>query len=263
MKYHKHKFSALFLKITITVQLCVFTAIYSWAQKTEVTLATANWEPIFAESLPNGGVLTELTVETCKKAGFVCKVVFVPWKRAVENAKSGDYDGIMGGEVSDEFANHFAWTNAIAKNNEYLYVHSDSSITYPDGKFPEPYKVGLLTGSISIPALEGQGLRFEYVTKYEQNLKKLIAKRIDLMLINPVAMAELLKKNPSYQDQVKRIGPPIFEDNLHILISKKVAGYQTLIDKFNSSWESVKQDGTFESIIKKHGFTLEIIPKDL
>ena len=105
-----------------------------------------------------------------------------------------------------------------------------------------------------IPPFEGKNLRLYEVSTFDQNIQMLMLHRVDLMLINPVAMAELMKKYPEYSGKVKRIDPAVLEEKLYNLISKKRKDHVAVVNDFNRGLQEIKADGTFDEIVKKHGF---------
>ncbi|NOR23845.1 MAG: hypothetical protein GQ542_05525 [Desulforhopalus sp.] len=52
-------------------------------------MATLNWQPFYGENLPKNGFYAELSREAFKRAGYDLIITFVPWKRAVQMARTG------------------------------------------------------------------------------------------------------------------------------------------------------------------------------
>lgn len=69
-------------------------------------------------------------------------------------------------------------------------------------------------------------------------------------------MAKYLIKNkfPEYLDSLDWIEPPIEKTNLYLVISKKVNDARAKIEAFNLGLKQIKEDGTYDKIIKKRGF---------
>lgn len=262
MKMNRNSYMIVLGLLMLMTMLSIMNINPGWAQEKSVVLGAANWEPVYAKSLQNGGVFTELTVEAFRRSGYRCEVHFVPWKRALEVAKKGGYDGVMGGEHRKERLPYFLETDAIMTNKESLYCHSEKNITYATMSDLKPYLIGILRGS-SLVSFQEVGIKTEEVGTYEQNLKKLMTHRIDLMVVGQLTMRDLLKKFPEYQEKIKLLNPPMFEDDILNLISKKRQDANVIVAAFNRGLQEIKADGTFNTIIEKHGFTNELFPNDL
>ena len=55
----------------------------------EVKMVTVNWPPYFAQKLKGEGFVTKVIRESLKIKGHSLKVKYIPWKRAVKEAKNG------------------------------------------------------------------------------------------------------------------------------------------------------------------------------
>lgn len=61
------------------------------AEKAKIVLATGNWEPYYGETLPNGGIVTEIVRRAFRRVGYELEVKWRPWARAMEVTKQGKY----------------------------------------------------------------------------------------------------------------------------------------------------------------------------
>lgn len=109
-----------------------------------------------------------------------------------------------------------------------------------------------------VETLQAAGVPVEEVRTYEQNLKKLIAKRIDLMLSDQLMMAYLLTTYPEYQEKITPLSPPIQSTLLGLLISKTRPDHVAIVADFNRGLQEILTDGTFNQLVKKYGFTDEL-----
>lgn len=226
-----------------------------WAQEKSVTLATMNFEPLYGESLLEGGVVTALTREAFRRVGYRIDVQFMPWKRAIESTKIGDYDGVMGAVLNAERAPFFVATEAIVPYETVLFSRSEEIITYTDLSELKSYKIGTVRGISAEDILKAANLTFESVTEYEQNLKKLMAKRIDLMAGNNFLIPDLLKKYPEFEGKVRAVSPPLQTNPLRILVPKKNSNHTVIVADFNRGLQEIITDGTFNAIVNKYGFS--------
>ncbi len=249
-----HRF--IFLIGVLALLLTIGTAEPGYSQEKTITLATMNWEPEYGESLPEGGFFTALTREAFGRAGYRFDVKFVPWKRAFELAKNGDYDGLMGAVMSSEREPYFTATKEIVPYEDLLFSRADETITYTEFKDLKPYIVGIIRGTVNEKPLRAAGVTVDAVSRFEQNLFRLMIKRIDLMQADRFVMSNLLKQYPEYQGKVKTVSPPLLSTTLHNLISKKARpDHAAVVADFNRGLQEMLDDGTFEAIIVKFGFS--------
>lgn len=252
-------FQKTYLSILVTTLLVMIVSLAitekGWTQEKSITLATMNFEPLYGESLPEGGVFTALTREAFRRVGYRIDVQFMPWKRAIETTKRGDYDGVMGAVLNSERAPFFVATEAIVPYETVLFSRSEEIITYTDLSELQSYKIGTVRGISAENILKAANLTFESVGEYEQNLKKLMAKRIDLIAGNNFVIPDLLKKYPEFEGKVRAVSPPLQTRPLRIIVPKKNSHHTAIIADFNRGLREIITDGTFNAIVKKYGFS--------
>lgn len=63
-----------------------------------------------------------------------------------------------------------------------------------------------------------------------------------------------LKRQKGGADQLMPLAPAITINPLHNLISRKIANGQDMVDAFNKGLKMIQEDGSYDAILKKHGF---------
>ncbi|MCG8687850.1 MAG: transporter substrate-binding domain-containing protein [Desulfobacterales bacterium] len=221
-----------------------------------LTLATLNWEPFYSENLPEGGFFTALSREAFKRAGYDLKVEFMPWKRALEMAKTGKYDGILGAYHNTDRETYFVFPDAAAHNEEVFFQKKGSGISYKTLDDLKPYKIGGLDASAPMKELKEKGFKTEGLTKELSSIKKLHAGRIDLMIMGKQNLNFALKNMADYkpfQDAFEVLEPPFKSYGLYCPISKKRPDANEIVEKFNAALKEMKADGTYDEILTRFG----------
>jgi len=213
-----------------------------------------NWEPVYGEAQPEGGIYSALAREAFQRAGYQLEISFLPWKRALEDAKVGSYAGVQGAVMSAERDEFFLATDSLMIYEEMFYNHSDQPISYQKFEDLKPYTIGHIRGAVSTDIWRDLGITVEEVDDYEQNLKKLMANRIDLMAADKFVMGSLLKKNPQFEGKVEVILPAIYSVPLPIIISKAISDHIKIVEDFNRGLKDIREDGTFDAIVKRFGY---------
>ncbi|MGM0609050.1 MAG: substrate-binding periplasmic protein [Candidatus Muiribacteriota bacterium] len=221
-----------------------------------ITLATLNWEPFYGESLSEQGFFTALSREAFKRAGYNLKVEFLPWKRALEMAREGKYDGNLGAYFSNDRADTFYFTDPIAQNEEAFIQNKGRGIKFKNLEYLKQFKIGALRGGAQTAELREKGFDFEVVSDDILNIKKLHAQRVDLILMGKQQFLYLLETNKqlkNYKNSFDILEPPYKTFNLYCTITKKRSNGEKIVKKVNSSLESMKEDGTYNKILKRFG----------
>lgn len=249
---------------TNVILTIVFTSVFTLtllnqavcAEKRTIVLATMNWEPHYGENLPNGGFFTVICRTAFQRVGYDIEVKFVPWKRAVEGAKGGSYDGVLGGYFAEERTQYFLYTDAITEVEEILMSRKGAAISFTSLRDLSPYRIGGIRGGVIEAQWKATGyLTLENTKTYEQNLQKLVANRLDVIIGERKMWHYLLKtKHPEWRGRVEEVLPIIQKTYVYIFVSKKTSRYKTIVADFNRGLRAIKEDGTYEDIVHQYGF---------
>ena len=126
-----------------------------------ITLATLNWLPSFGEDLPEQGYFSALCREAFRRAGYELELKFIPWIRALEMAKYGYYDGVMGAYYNDERTRYFHFTDPIYQIREVFVVRKGFSVEYSELEDLMGMSVGIIKGYSYESELRSMGLELE------------------------------------------------------------------------------------------------------
>ncbi len=221
-----------------------------------ITFATLNWEPFIGEELPEKGFFSALTREVFKRAGYDMKLEFMTWNRALELARRGKYDGLLGAYYNEDREKDFYYPDPVAKSQEVFVQRKGSKISYTHFSELKKYKIGSLLGGASGAALREQGFNVEDTADEIMSLKKLKAGRIDLHVMGMQQFYYLtdtdafLKK---IRNEFEVVSPPYKEYDVYGPISKKTVDGENIVKKFNKALQEIKSDGTFDKIMIRFG----------
>jgi polar amino acid transport system substrate-binding protein len=224
-----------------------------------LVFATLDAPPYFGENLPDGGFYTELSREAFQRVGYTLEVEFLPWKRALELARQGDYDGILGMYYTEQRANDFIYTESIYDDEIVFFSRKGETITYTTLRDLTPYTIGVLLGAAEIERLKQEpDLTFIEASGQDINVKNLMAKRVDLVLCSRAYLLNVIATQfPEWSEAIEVVQPPYKVAEMHNVMSKKIADAATVAADFNRGLQMIKDDGTFDRILQKHGFGKE------
>ena len=227
-----------------------------FAQEKKITLATDPWPPYYGPDLENQGYFTELSKKAFQRAGYQCEVMFVPWKRALEMAKAGHYDGVLGAFFNEERTQWFTYSDPISETHIVFFTAKGRTIQYNSLKSLAHYKIGVINGYNYSPEFDNAVfLQKEAVHTVSQNIQKLIMGRIDLFIDSKeVTLWTLRTKFPEHIDKIQVVEPAFKVNKLYIPISKEVPLHEQIVQDLNDGIKKIKADGTFDTIMTHYGF---------
>lgn len=219
-----------------------------------ITLATLDWEPFFGEFLQGEGVFAALSREAFERSGYELMIKFVPWKRALEQAKTGYYDGLMGAYYNSERAPFFIYTDPVMQTEEVFLEKKGADIHFESLEDLKDLRIGTINGFSYNNDLLARGFRIDLVTDDISNIEKLYLERVDLIIIEKSRFLYLMENNRELTD-VKgsfHILTPSFQVfNLYCTISNRKQGARDIVNSFNRSLEEMREDGTYDRILRE------------
>jgi polar amino acid transport system substrate-binding protein len=222
-----------------------------------ITLANeTTWAPHYGKELNNGGYTTEIISEAMKRVGYDIKIKWLPWNRAVTLATKGIYDGLGACYYNDKRAKNFVYSNTIGDTKTVFFKLKKTKINYKSLKDLKDFKIGTSTG-YAYPKIftDAKFLKTINSPRLEINIKKLLKNRIDLVIGSKKVMQHYLNtKFPNDKDKIEILEPSVDSMPLYVAFSKKSKNYKQKVKDFNIGLDIIKKDGTFEKILKKHGF---------
>jgi polar amino acid transport system substrate-binding protein len=245
---------------TVNVILAAFVitiwSAQSMAGEKTVSLAVLNWEPYAGEKLKNFGFGVEIITEAFRRSGYTAIISFMPWIRALKDTEIGKYDAVGFAYYSDQRARTYTMSGPFSESSLEFCRHKDSSISYKTLQDLKSYRIGIVRGYVNTAEFDAAN----YLTKEETNsemlnLKKLLNKRVDLILIDKYVARFLIAKNfHNEQSEFVLIEPPLKIQPLYLMFSKKIKNHDLMCKDFNRGLQQISDDGTINKIMASHGF---------
>jgi len=214
------------------------------------------WEPYTGENLPAQGLASELVSTALARAGYESRIAIMPWPRALAMAYQGGADGVVAIWATQERRDKLQLSEAYY-SNRMVFLHLKGAAV-ATGSLDElkGLHIGVGRGYEYSDNFKSQaGLLLEPTDSVLQNLRKLAAKRLDLVLED----RQIAQYNLGlYSAQLPELGTievgdkAFFTLPLYFGVSRKRPDAAQLIARFNASLAAMKADGSYERIIKKH-----------
>ena len=247
----------------VALKGCSITSIIlaSWASHSayaqEIKLVTGNdYKPYADQTLPEGGLATDIARQAFIKAGYKPVFEFKGWTRAKEEAKRGQY-----------FAT-FPWTNLPERRAEWDF--SEPIIQLKNFGFyakNNPIKVNSVEEMANLRLCNPFSYAIPTVLKTYVDSGSMLVEDPDwelschfMMLRGRVDFVQTSKSLFSAQvataeldmNQFASTSFPIAVQDLGLMVSKSTNGREEIIAKFNKAMAEMDAAGEIDAIYKKH-----------
>lgn len=222
-----------------------------------IIISTGEWAPYTSLNEPEYGVASAITSAAFKATSIEVKYKFLPWKRCEKYLQQGKVDAIMpyARNSQREFFYFFSDSILVTKTL-WFYLKNNKKVPDSYSSFRELkyLKIGGCLGYSTNRILEANNLtdNLELVSNEEQNLRKLINKRVDVIYLDELVGEKLINdKFPSVIGKITTMETPVEVSGVHLLTSKKNKQGKEIIEKFNKGLEKIREDGTYHELLKK------------
>lgn len=220
-----------------------------------LTVVAKEEAPYVGNELPEQGLSMDIVKTALQRAGYKPELVFENWPRAYEGGKIGVYDVV--GSI---------WkTAAREKDLAFSHPYLFHEVKFIKKKSREDIKYsnlsdlqGLIVGTLKGYAYGDAFLNSRGIMRFPnnyllQNLLLLSQEKLDLTLGEVRKIRYELKTFMSGNvDQFEFLQTPLFSRGTHIAVSKSNPKHKEIIANFNKAFDAMRQDGTYEKILKKH-----------
>jgi polar amino acid transport system substrate-binding protein len=246
-----------------TIALILSFTVVSNAKDKIVTLRSDVWCPYVCDDKKNPGALVELSELVFGYEGYKIDFKTLSWARAVSDTEKGLFNGIVGASHSD--APTFVFPKIIPLSmNSCFYTHPDSKWTYKGHSSLVKAKLGASIGytygeeaDTYIEKNKANKAAVELIGGDDpslSNIKKLQAKRLDVIIDDRNVLNYNLRKNKDLNFQPRSAGclKPI---DLSLGFSPKLPESKEFAKAFDTGLEKAKANGNHKKIIEKYGIT--------
>jgi len=244
------------VRITALFVMIILWPMHGITADRSVHLATLNWAPYIGENLESFGFGAEILRVAFHRAGYNATFSFMPWVRALKDVEIGKYDAVCFAYHSSERSKKYLFTKPYAQSVLGFCKLRESDITFQSLKDLAPYRIGVVRGFVNTPEFDTlESLKKEEAKNEMLNLKKLIHRRVDLIVIDKFIMQHLIKRHfPDKSDAVEFLEPPLIRHPLYLMFSKELESSATKVLEFNKAIENMQKDGSVKAIIKRFGY---------
>ncbi|WP_028863815.1 substrate-binding periplasmic protein [Psychromonas aquimarina] len=246
-------------RILCTLQLVTFMffSCFATLNAKELSMVTVDWAPFYGSEMPDNGVITVIVKAAFQRSSIDSSVKFIPWKRALKEVENGISDVLMGAYYTNERNRTYLYSDPIYDIRVGLVALKSLGLEhYTKLQDLIPYTIGVSRGWANSEEFDqADYLNKKGATNQILNVRKLFKKRIDMISISfDVFRYEVAAMSTHTLDEIVFIQPPLQVSAIHLMISRQNPDKEKIIDAFNLGLAAIKQDGTYDKILKEYGF---------
>jgi len=226
-----------------------------------VIFAIGEWAPYTSQHLPGYGVAAELVSAITAASNITPEYNFYPWIRAEVHVREGDAFATFPYVITDGRQRIYNISDVLfhgIHKFSYYVEAGDSPLTidYEDIEDLREYRIGVMNGSYFQEQLDKLAIPYETSTTVDQSVHKLKLGRIDFYLDSPAIISAAIKRMyPESISQFKFLPKPFDDEQPYVLlVSRKYPDSESLLNRFNTGLRVIKENGTYDRILTRHGF---------
>jgi polar amino acid transport system substrate-binding protein len=225
------------------------------AKSSAIRITNGEWAPFMSETLPNYGFGSRIVTEAFALEGVEIEYGFFPWARALEIAKTGEWDGSIGWSRSEERDKQFYISDTLfIARNLFFYLKEQPFEwqSYEDLKgMTIGANIGYSYGEAFEKAEKDGLIKVERVPTEEDLLKMLLAKHLQVVMVSEYVGYYLLKTKFTVEEgaKVAAHSKSTRDSEKSLLLSKQVPKNEMRITVFNQGLAKLKTSGKYDQYL--------------
>lgn len=225
----------------------------AWSEK--ITAAADPYPPFADPAHPKQGIALQIIRAAYATQGYTVEMSFLPWARALDAVKNGEYDILLNAWWTQERTTFLLYSAPYLKNEIKFIKRKGDPFEY--------HGLGSLTGkTVGIVRGYGYGDAFLNATNFarpevseiQQNLQKLVRGRIDLTLEDEIVARWVIKHDATnLQQQLEFTQNALSIQQLHVTSGLKNPRHKAIIAAFNKGLATITANGTLDKILRENG----------
>ena len=241
-----------YLKLFFFIMIFLHAMVGAGFAEEKIRLCNGEWPPYFSQYLPHYGIGSRIVSEAFALEGVTVEYGFFPWKRALNNARDGRWDGVVGYEGNLERAQNFFASNTVWETPWVFFHLKTQPLFWEKLDDLASCRMGGTLAYMYTPeflAAEKAGkLRVERVPSDEQNFKKLVVGRIDVFpqVLDAGYFQMRTLFDPATVQTITHHPKPFGVHREHLLLSKVSKRSVRLLETFNRGLLRLKESGRYD-----------------
>lgn len=217
-----------------------------------IRLVATEFPPYTGAALPGGGVAAEITRAALAQAGLGMTLEFRPWARALLEFQRGMHDGVIAAWHSAERARSMVFPQPLGIVNQIGFMaRADRRHRVDDLARLKGLRIGVVNGYANPERFERAELAVEGAVDDLANLRKLLAGRVDLALIDKgVAFSLLDSQLPEAAGRLVWLEPAVTELPLYTVFARSAPG-ERLAQSLDRGLAEMQNSGRLAQLLQQ------------
>jgi len=231
-----------------------FMVSMSYSSESVIKVATGEWSPFMSETLNHYGFINHIVTKSFEMEKIKTNYKFYPWIRAMLFIEKNIDDASSAWYWNEERAKKFYFSDTVFVEQQVFFYLKNKPFTWKVMEDLKGKEIGVTIGYYYGESFKkGEELKFLQVCRVpsdEQNFKKLLRGRIDVLLASLFVGKELLRTKFSAKEMSKVTyhPQPVNDGPLHLIFNKNAKGYEWMV-LFNRGLGKLKASGQYDMII--------------
>lgn len=221
----------------------------------EIQVVAAELAPHAGLQLPQQGWVPRVLTLALKDRGYEPLIQFMPFPRALSWAQQGQVEAIAPLYKSAARAEYLLFSEPLGWSQTALFYHSKKPINFKDLEDLKGLKVALMRGArVSDEFDDNTGMVRVEVTSYEQQVRMLMAGRVDAIVGEEFVVRAMLRQqySPGAQDIVQA-EQPLAVQAMYVGVAKNAKHAAAKLTAINLGLAQLRASGVYAAILAEYG----------
>lgn len=218
-----------------------------------IRLVATEFPPYTSAALADGGTAVAITRAALERAGLSMELQYRPWVRALNEVQQGTWDGVIGAWHSSERERFLSFPRPLGITNRIGFMaRAGSALVVDDLSRLGHLKIGTVRDYANPPAFEQAKLQRDEALDDISNLRKLLAGRIDLALIDKGVAFHLLQTQMRESAQAFAwLEPALADVPLYMALSRRASELPAKMAAFNKGIGELQTSGELARLLQR------------
>ena len=237
--------------------LGLLVASFSLQAQTQITVSTGEYAPFTWANLNNGGFVNQVITEAFALNDIKVEFIYLPWRRAYETAKNGEYDASSFWFLNEERQKDFLMSDPVS-NDPLVLVQSKKTDVINWNTIADlsgrsiGYTSGFTYPDDLIAAINKGDITGQKAPDDKGSMKKLLINRVELFVISQTTAYTLAQEitNESFDKNFMVSGKVLKDVTGHLAISRNGKNNpEELLLIFNKSIKQLRDSGRYQELL--------------
>ncbi len=221
------------------------------------------WSPYVDGDLPNGGLAADLVRTALNRAGFEVNANIETWSRAYEGVAVGVYDVVPAIWQTPAREADLIFSNPYLLNDIIFMSRRGVLVEYQTLSDLSGYRIGVVRDYAYDEKFDSHPDLIRIANGHLiQNLLLLRQDRLDVVVGDKWALLhEISRFMPEDLGYFRALDKPLARRALRLGVSRKNPKAQEIVAAFDQAIAAMREDGTYDDIVRRHTAGLAKLPE--